>query len=74
MSEVPRKAEWCLTFDDGSDRLTVSFDTTSQHLPESVTVRSSDDFMLYLDLNEIEWVAARILDAKAAITKARGLT
>ena len=71
MSEL-RKGEWALSYDDGSDKVTVSFDTTGERLPDSISVEYSSDQWVYVDAADAAWVAARLLDAAAAIRKARG--
>lgn len=69
---TPRKGEWALSYDDGSDKVTVSFDTTSEHCPTSISVEYSSDQWIYVEAEDAAWVAARLLDAAAAIARAKG--
>lgn len=73
MSAAPlRKGEWSLTYDDGSDKVSVSFDVTREHCPTGISVQYSSDQWVYVDAEDAAWVAARLLDAAEQIRKARG--
>jgi hypothetical protein len=65
-----RKGEWSLSYDDGSDKVAVSFDMTSEHCPAAIGIQYSPDQWVYVDAEDAAWVAARLLDAAAAIAKA----
>lgn len=64
MSAALRKGGWALTYDDGNDKVTVSFDTTSEHCPASINVEYSSDQWIYVDAE----------DAAEEIRKTRGET
>jgi hypothetical protein len=67
-----RTGKWVLTYDNGSDKVAVSFDVGSEHCPTSINIEYSSDQWVYVDVGDAAWVAARLLDAAEAIAKARG--
>lgn len=67
------KGSWTLFYPDGSEKVTVSFDTAGEYCPDKVSVAYSSDQWIYVDAADAAWVAARLLDAAAAIGKARPL-
>lgn len=72
MSEQLRKGEWALFYEDGSDKVTVSFGTTAEYAPDTIKVEYSSDQWIYVAAADAAWVAARLLDGAAAIAKATG--
>lgn len=70
MSGVPQKAEWIIRYDDGNDKATVSYDTTSKHCPDSIRIEFSSDQWVYIDAQDAPWFAARLIDAAVAINDA----
>ena len=72
MSDIPQKAEWCRTYDDGSEKFTVSYDVRSELCPNRVMVEFSGDQWVMVDAEDCAFLAARLLDAAAAIARAKG--
>lgn len=66
-----RKAEWALHYDDGSEKIVVKIDLTSERLPHSIALEMSGDRWLYVDAADVPWLCARLLDAASIIEKAR---
>jgi hypothetical protein len=65
-----RKGSWALSYDDGSDKVAVSFDTASEHCPTRISVEYSSNQWVYVDVEDAAWLAARLLDAAEAIRNA----
>lgn len=65
----PALAKWVRYYPDEptAERVTVAYDIISQHLPHAISVETNSGFPIYIDLEDAEWVAARILDAAQAI-------
>ena len=64
--ESARKAEWSTAYPDGSDRVIVSYDTTTDYGPRHITIKGFGEATV-ISMEDAAWVAVRILDAAAAI-------
>jgi hypothetical protein len=63
---VPAKATYIAKYDDGSEKITVSFDMTSERLPNSVSIEMGSNW-LYVDVADIPQLRAFLECARKAI-------
>jgi len=69
VSDDPRKVEWALSYDDGSEKIVVKIDTASDRLPDHINIEMGGDSWLYVDAADVPWLCARLLDAARLIAK-----
>lgn len=65
------KGEWTLRYDDGSEKIKVSFDLTSERLPDHVSIEMGigGDQWLYIDVADVPWLCARMMLAAEHISE-----
>ncbi len=73
---IPCAAKWAVYFDDGGERLTVSYDQRDDYWRDKVKVvaNESDDSSVHVDLGDARWLAARLIDAAIAMEARRAET
>lgn len=60
----PAKAEFVALYDDGSTKLTVKFDTTSQHCPDSIWIETGSQNWVGVDVSDIDWLVDALISAR----------
>lgn len=65
---------WIARYDDGSEKISVSFDLTSERLPHCVNVQMGcgGDQWLYIDVADVPWLCARMMLAAEHILARKG--
>jgi hypothetical protein len=74
---IPNAAKWSQFYSDGSEGLSVSYDTEGQYFPNAVQISPyghNSDSAIYIDLENVRWLAARLLEAASAIEARRAET
>lgn len=67
VADVPDQARWVRRYEDGSEKMDVSYDIASSRRPLTVNVSMYSDSWLYIDVDDIDWLVARLSAAQRAI-------